>query len=76
MTLAEIARELKVSPSTVSRVLNGYSKNFGANPEMRARILEMVEKTGYRPNPVFRSIRLHSAGAKAFSHLGFHSRFW
>ena len=45
MTLAEIARELKVSPSTVSRVLNGYSKNFGANPEMRARILEMVEKT-------------------------------
>ena len=71
MTLAEIARELKVSPSTVSRVLNGYSKNFGANPEMRARILEMVEKTGYRPNPVFRSIRAKKNRQIAFS---FYSR--
>ena len=25
--------------------------------------------------PVLRSMRLHSAGVKAFSHLGFHSRF-
>ena len=26
--------------------------------------------------PVLRSMRLQRAGAKAFSHRGFHSRFW
>ena len=35
MTLKEIAEELKVSPSTVSRVLNGRSKNFSVKPELR-----------------------------------------
>ena len=46
MTLKEIAEELKVSPSTVSRVLNGRSKNFSVKPELRKRILEQIEASG------------------------------
>ncbi len=57
MTLKEIAGELNVSPSTVSRVLNGYSKNFTIKPELRARILERVEESGYKPNRIFSSLR-------------------
>lgn len=57
MTLKEIAEELKVSPSTVSRVLNGRSKNFSVKPELRKRILEQIEASGYRPNRVFSSLR-------------------
>ena len=57
MTLKEIAEELNVSPSTVSRVLNGCSKNFTVKPELRARILDQVERSGYKPNRVFSSLR-------------------
>lgn len=57
MTLKEIAAELSVSPSIVSRVLNGYSRNFSISDELRARILAKVEECGYVPNPVFRSMR-------------------
>ena len=39
MTLKEIAAEIGVSPSTVSRVLNGCDKNFTVKPELRKRIL-------------------------------------
>ena len=42
MTLKEIAEELKVSPSTVSRVLNGRSKNFSVKPELRLKAAGMV----------------------------------
>ncbi len=57
MTLKNIAAELGVSPSTISRVLHGYNKNFSVAPEVRERILEKVRESGYRANPVFSSIR-------------------
>ena len=56
MTLKEMAAELGVSPSIVSRVLNGYTRNFSISDELRQRILEKVETSGYRANPVFRSL--------------------
>lgn len=57
MTLKEIARELGVSPSTVSRALNGYTKNFTISQELRDRIREHAEKRGYRANPIFSSMK-------------------
>ena len=57
MTLKEIARELGVSPSTVSRALNGYTKNFIISQELRDRIREHAEKRGYRANPIFSSMK-------------------
>ncbi len=58
MTLKDLAQELGVAPSTISRVLNGCSKNFTIPDELRNRILAHVEKRGYRANPVFQSMKL------------------
>ena len=57
MTLKEIAAELGVSPSTVSRVLNGRDKNFTVKPELRKRILDRVAERDYKPNPMYQSMR-------------------
>ena len=57
MTLKDLARDLGVSTSTISRVLNGCTKNFTIPDELRRRILDHVDACGYQANPVFRSIR-------------------
>jgi len=57
VTLTHLSRQLGVSASTISRVLNGYERGFSVTPEMRARILRAVEESGYRANPFVRSLR-------------------
>lgn len=47
VTILDIAREAGVSPSTVSRVLNG---NAPVAADKRAAVLSVVEKLRYRPN--------------------------
>lgn len=47
ITVKEIARMCDVSPSTVSNILNGKTN---MTEETRARVLKVVEETGYRPN--------------------------
>jgi len=57
MTLKEIAQELGVSPSTVSRVISGFGKNFTVTPELRKRILDRVAEHNYRPNQMYQAMR-------------------
>lgn len=57
ISLAEVARQAGVSPSTVSRVLNNHTENFSVKPETRDRILAVVRELDYRPNPIARSSR-------------------
>lgn len=47
VTIVDIAREAGVSIKTVSRVLN---REDGAGPEVRARVLDLADRLGYRPN--------------------------
>jgi DNA-binding LacI/PurR family transcriptional regulator len=54
VTLTELARKLKLSPSTVSRAI---SRPDLVAPETRERILAAVSKHGYRPNGIARSLR-------------------
>lgn len=54
VTLKEIARECKVSPTTVSNILNGRPK---VSKETRERVLETVDKMGYRPNYIAQGLR-------------------
>lgn len=54
VTLKEIARECKVSPTTVSNILNGKPK---VSEETRQRVLEAVDKMGYRPNYIAQGLR-------------------
>jgi LacI family transcriptional regulator len=53
LTLEEIGRQAGVSRSTVSRVINNHES---VSPEVRARVLQVVEETGYRPHPAARSL--------------------
>lgn len=56
MNLKSIAQELGISPSTVSRVVNG-NKNFSVSPELREKILARANATGYTPNPMYQAMR-------------------
>ena len=55
MTLKEIAAEAGVSVSTVSRVINKSGKS-PAGKEVRKRILEIAQRTGYIPPMLMRGI--------------------
>lgn len=56
-SLTTIAKEVGVDPSLVSRVLRG-DPGARISPKKRAHILEIVERTGYRPNRVAQSLRM------------------
>ena len=58
-SIRDVAREAGVSPATVSRFLNGRWTSMSA--ETRERIAEVVERTGYRPSSVARSLRLETS---------------
>lgn len=55
MTIKEIAELSGVSTATVSYVINN-SKNV--TPEKRQRVLSVIEKSGYQPNHVAKSLRV------------------
>jgi LacI family transcriptional regulator len=53
ISIKDIARQVGVSASTVSRVANG--KNY-VNPKKREQILKAIEETGYVPNKAARAM--------------------
>src|SRR5690554_717773 len=53
VTIYDVAREASVSMATVSRVVNG---NPNVKPATRKRVLEVIERLGYRPNAVARGL--------------------
>ncbi len=55
--MKDIAAETGVSASTISRILNGYKRNFSVKPEIREKVMACVKARGYNPNPVFKSLR-------------------
>ena len=55
VSIKDIAREVGMSPSTVSRVVNGKKH---VNSEKREQILKLIEETGYVPNRAARSMVL------------------
>lgn len=59
-TLASLAAELQVSRQTVSNVLNFPDR---VRPETRARVLEAIERSGYRPSAAARALRNQRAMA-------------
>jgi LacI family transcriptional regulator len=53
VTIADVAREAGVSLMTVSRAVNNKS---GLSDATRERILEIVDRLGYRPNTIARGL--------------------
>jgi DNA-binding LacI/PurR family transcriptional regulator len=60
VTMRDVAREAGVSKMTVSNVINDRA---GASQETRVRVLEAVERLGYRMNDVARHFRAGRSGA-------------
>lgn len=54
ITINDIARELNISKSTVSRALREQSE---INPETKKRILEYIEQIGYHPDSLAISLK-------------------
>ena len=53
ITIADVAQEAKVSTQTVSRVLNGKDE---ISASTRGSVMAVIERMGYRPNSVARSL--------------------
>ncbi len=65
ITIAQVAREAGVSTQTVSRVINNRQE---ITPETRQHVQEIIERLGYHPNVLARSLsqrRSHSLGVAA-----------
>ncbi|WP_439489479.1 LacI family DNA-binding transcriptional regulator [Algoriphagus sp.] len=62
ISITDIATALHVTPSTVSRALNGGGK---VSEKKRLEIVSLAKKLGYRPNPIAKSLlenRTHTIG--------------
>lgn len=57
VSISDIARKLDVSPTTVSFVLNGKSKEKRVSDEVVHKIKKYVEKVGYKPNTFAQGLR-------------------
>jgi LacI family transcriptional regulator len=64
MNLKELALKLGLSPTTVSRALNGYPE---VNEVTRERVVAAAKRHNYRPNT--RAIRLATGRAMAIGHV-------
>ncbi|MBO4337142.1 MAG: LacI family DNA-binding transcriptional regulator [Lachnospiraceae bacterium] len=52
-TIDDVARELRLSKSTVSRAISGKGR---ISAEIRQKVLDYIEKSNYRPNPIARGL--------------------
>lgn len=53
VTLDDVARHAGVSPMTVSNVINGKNS---VRPQTRQKVLDAIQATGYRANPMARAL--------------------
>lgn len=58
-TIKEVSQQARVSPSTVSRVLNGTTP---VSPDVRKRVLAAVEALDYTPNAFARGLATNRSG--------------
>src|SRR5690625_4514602 len=56
MNIRDVAAAAGVSVATVSRVLSPRPDSQSVRPETRRRVLEVVERVGYRPNDLARAL--------------------
>jgi len=61
VTLKDIAEQIGVHPSTVSRVLNPATRDM-VSQEVVERVTTTARSLGYRPNPLARGLKTQSSG--------------
>lgn len=55
--ISDIAKDLGISVTTVSFILNGKAREKRISEGLTKRVLEHVEKVGYKPNELAKSLR-------------------
>jgi len=60
VTMADVAREADVSVMTISRVVNEKGE---VSPATRQRVLEVIERLGYRPSAIARGLATQRTGS-------------
>lgn len=55
--ISDIARDLGISVTTVSFILNGKAKEKRISDGLTKRVLDHVQKVGYKPNELAKSLR-------------------
>jgi LacI family transcriptional regulator len=58
ISIKDIARNLDISITTVSFILNGKAKEKRISDELIARVERYIQETGYRPSHLAQSLRL------------------
>lgn len=58
MTIKELAQELEMSTTTVSRVLTGQEKKYRISEKTAKRVREVANKLDFAPNQIARNLRL------------------
>jgi LacI family transcriptional regulator len=56
-SIHDIAKELKVSATTISFVLNDKAEEKRISEDVKKKVLDYVKQVGYRPNPIAKSLR-------------------
>lgn len=57
LSIIDIAKQLNLTQSTVSSILNGKAKERRISDETKQKVLKFVEEVGYKPNLLARSFR-------------------
>lgn len=58
MTIKELAQELEMSTTTVSRVLTGQEKKYRISEKTAQRVREVADQLDFAPNQIARNLRL------------------
>ncbi len=74
--MADIAKVVGVSPSTVSAVLNNMPRVRNYSADTIRRIREVAQKIGYMPNPLARTLKKTRSGLIGFVMLSRHSHYY
>jgi LacI family transcriptional regulator len=56
-SISDIAKELEISVTTVSFIINGKAEEKRISQKLTQRVLKYIEEVGYRPNPLAQSLR-------------------
>ena len=57
VSIKDIAKELELSITTVSFVINGKSEEMGISEATSSKVLELIKKRDYSPNSAARLLR-------------------
>lgn len=57
LLISDIARQLNVSITTISFILNGKAKEKRISDSLTEKVLKLVEEVNYKPNQLARSLR-------------------